>query len=407
MSDLLFEEKSKQNKSNNRSFKMTKKNKNSVELKNNKKKYIIISTILVILLSVIAAYIYTIPKASIIKDKFQFEYGEQVKLSVKDVLKADNEKIYKSAKIDLSSLVYETDKDYPNVGLYKVQISYKIRVKLHTNDLIINITDTVVPEFTKFQDSFEIFKGATKPEYLSHFEASDFSEVTISIDDSNVDYDKPGDYLILVKAIDIHNNETVKETTISIKANPVVNNSGSTCTSTVTEPYYAKGILIVNKKHPLPCGYAPGENGTAGQQIRALIAEMQAIGLNVSNSYSGYRSFSYQANLYKNYVSKDGVKIADTYSARPGFSEHQTGLAFDLKHGSGSLVASGSAEAVWVSENAHRYGFIVRYLKGKEHVTGYQYEPWHIRYIGDEATSVYNSGKTLEEYLDVEGGDYY
>ena len=375
-----------------------------------KKKYItIISIILVIITALVITglYIYTTPKANIIKNELQFEYGKQVNISIQDVLEASNEKVYDSAEIDLSNLKYETDKDYPNVGSYKVQISYSIRGKLYTNDLTINVIDTIVPEFTKFRESFEIVQGAAKPDYLSHFEASDLSEIKIIIDDSNVDYNKPGDYIIIVTVIDAYDNEATGEATIKIKPKPVVINNGSTCAVTNTQPYYFNGILLVNKKHPLPCGYAPGENAKAGQAIKALIAEMQALGFNVSNSYSGYRSFSNQSSIYNSYVNRDGRAKADTYSARPGYSEHQTGLAFDLRFGNGSLISAGSKEARWVAENAHRHGFIVRYLQGKEHITGYQYEPWHLRYIGDAATAIYNSGKTLEEYLNVEGGNYY
>lgn len=84
---------------------------------------------------------------------------------------------------------------------------------------------------------------------------------------------------------------------------------------------------------------------------------------------------------------------------------HQAGLAFDIRHGNGPLVTNGPA-AEWISANAHKYGFIVRYQSGKEHITGYSAEPWHLRYIGGQATAVHESGQTLEEYLGVPGGSY-
>ena len=84
---------------------------------------------------------------------------------------------------------------------------------------------------------------------------------------------------------------------------------------------------------------------------------------------------------------------------------HQAGLAFDIRHGNGTLVTNGPA-AEWISANAHKYGFIVRYQSGKEHITGYSAEPWHLRYIGGQATAVHESGQTLEEYLGVPGGSY-
>ena len=94
----------------------------------------------------------------------------------------------------------------------------------------------------------------------------------------------------------------------------------------------------------------------------------------------------------------DGKEVANTYSALPGHSEHQTGLAFDIGSVERSFVDT--SEAKWIEENAHLYGFIVRYPKGKSDITGYIYEPWHVRYLGiDIATDVKNSGLTLEEYL--------
>ena len=170
-------------------------------------------------------------------------------------------------------------------------------------------------------------------------------------------------------------------------------------------PNYVKGILVVNKKHGLSSSYAPGEDPTAGAQARKLIRDMQSQGYAVSSSYSGYRSYATQRGLYNNYVASYGQAQADTFSARPGYSEHQTGLAFDLIGSGGGLLTT-PRETNWVAKNAHKYGFIVRYQPGKEAITGYVAEPWHIRYVGSEATAIYQSGLTLEEYLGVSGGDY-
>lgn len=184
-----------------------------------------------------------------------------------------------------------------------------------------------------------------------------------------------------------------------------VSESGNTTLPTSGAITYINGILIVNKKHPLPPSYNPGENATAGSEARRLIAAMQSQGLDVSNGYSGFRSYAYQASLYQGYVNQDGQANADRYSARPGHSEHQTGLAFDLRHQSGQLI-SNTREADWLRAHSHEYGFIVRYLPGKESITGYMAEPWHLRYIGPQASAIAGSGLTLEEYLGVPGGGY-
>uniref|UniRef100_UPI0026EF6DE0 D-alanyl-D-alanine carboxypeptidase family protein n=1 Tax=Streptococcus merionis TaxID=400065 RepID=UPI0026EF6DE0 len=171
---------------------------------------------------------------------------------------------------------------------------------------------------------------------------------------------------------------------------------------------YVNGILIVNKKHPLPANYNPGEDPTAKKFFMLLVSDMRRQGYSISDYYSGFRSYETQESLYRSYVNSHGQQAADRFSARPGYSEHQSGLAFDLVNGQGQLLGeNGDSEAVnWLSQHAHEYGFIVRYLPGKEAITGYMAEPWHIRYVGDIAARIYQSGLTLEEYLSVSGGDY-
>lgn len=174
-----------------------------------------------------------------------------------------------------------------------------------------------------------------------------------------------------------------------------------------SEPTYIKGVLIANKKYPLPKDYAPGENVEARAAFELMAQEAKTLGFELV-AFSTYRSYEYQELLYNKYVERDGKENADRYSARPGYSEHQTGLAFDIgEKGREDLwltEAFGQSEAgKWLAENAHRYGFILRYPKGKEHITGYMYESWHFRYLGVElATKVKDSGLTLEEYLGID-----
>ena len=173
--------------------------------------------------------------------------------------------------------------------------------------------------------------------------------------------------------------------------------------------YFIQGkydeIVVANKKHPMAANYNPGENPTAKAAFLQLRNDMIAQGYNVGYAYSGFRSYDYQKVLYQNYVNKDGQAAADRYSARPGYSEHQTGLVFDLTDKAGNLLEDAAASN-WLKNNAHRYGFVVRYQPGKEASTGYMPEAWHIRYIGKEADEVYHSGLSLEEYYGFEGGDY-
>ena len=164
-------------------------------------------------------------------------------------------------------------------------------------------------------------------------------------------------------------------------------------------------IIVVNKHYPLSKDYNPGENPIAKAELVKLIAAMQAAGFPISDHYSGFRSYETQSSLYQDYVNKDGKEAADRYSARPGYSEHQTGLAFDVIGTNGDLVTEEKA-AQWLLDHVADYGFVVRYLKGKEKETGYMAEEWHLRYVGKEAKEIAASGLSLEEYFGFEGGNY-
>ena len=117
---------------------------------------------------------------------------------------------------------------------------------------------------------------------------------------------------------------------------------------------------------------------------------------------TAFRDQGFQKTLYDRYVNEDGIKAADTYSARPGYSEHQTGLAIDLKNMALSNVRLSDDNYNWLEENVHKYGFIIRFPKDKEFITGYQFENWHIRYVGhDHAKIIMDNKLTLEEYIDL------
>ncbi len=117
---------------------------------------------------------------------------------------------------------------------------------------------------------------------------------------------------------------------------------------------------------------------------------------------SAYRSYERQINVYNGWVEQDGVILADTYSARPGYSEHQTGYAFDIRDFPLTNDDFSKTKAfTWVSENAYKYGFILRFPLGKEYLTGYQYESWHYRYVGLEAAKyIHDNDITFEEYYE-------
>lgn len=178
--------------------------------------------------------------------------------------------------------------------------------------------------------------------------------------------------------------------------------------------YYVDNYLIVNKTYKLDKNFVPlnpyksvPSSGFASDPLdkdaynawNEMLSDSKAIGLNLW-AQSGYRSYSYQSDLYNNYVKRKGKAAADTSSARPGNSEHQTGLAFDL-----NTITTGfkdTKEGIWIANNCYLYGYILRYPEGSTSETGYIFEPWHIRYVGkDLAKKLYNSGSwiTMENYF--------
>lgn len=175
--------------------------------------------------------------------------------------------------------------------------------------------------------------------------------------------------------------------------------------------------MIVNKHYKIPDNYQP-ENlvpvddekygywnmirADVYEEFKKMSADAQKDNVTLFIA-SPYRSYNDQKILYNSYVANDGVKKADTYSARPGYSEHHTGLAMDLipEFGLELDTFENSDGFKWMQENGYKYGFILRYPKDKEYITGYMYEPWHYRYVGvDVATTIKNKNLTFEEYYE-------
>ncbi|WP_083402097.1 D-alanyl-D-alanine carboxypeptidase family protein [Bacillus sp. MUM 116] len=180
--------------------------------------------------------------------------------------------------------------------------------------------------------------------------------------------------------------------------------------------------VLVNKQNKLPDSYNPKDlvltkvdfigapanadkrkmRKEAAVALQKLFAGAKKDGVTLIG-VSAYRSHATQVALFNSYAKRDGYEKARTYSALPGTSEHETGLAIDVTGGNGRCAASdcfgGTNEAIWLEKHVAEYGFIIRYPKGKEAITGYQYEPWHIRYVGKKiATEIMSKGITLEEY---------
>lgn len=185
-------------------------------------------------------------------------------------------------------------------------------------------------------------------------------------------------------------------------------------THTKKTPFLNRDYILVNKYLYLDENYVP-------EQLESISTQYSRSGMKLVHSakdafenmakaalddgmkiiaMSSYRGYDYQVNLYNRYVTSDGVEAADTYSARPGFSEHQTGLCVDIYDGVVDYTNFEQSKSFhWMQENAHKYGFILRYPKDMEHITGYQYESWHYRYVGEKiATYIYKNNITFDEY---------
>ena len=166
------------------------------------------------------------------------------------------------------------------------------------------------------------------------------------------------------------------------------------------EGTYVDGILIVNKSYPLSADYDPGLQPVAKDAFQNLRNAAAQEGLDIYIG-SDYRDYAYQVKIYNNYCDLYGWEQADSFSARPGYSEHQTGLTIDCNTIDDAF--GDTPEAAWLAQHCADYGFIIRFPQGKENITGYQYEPWHIRYVGaDVAKEIQKYGLTLEEYLGVD-----
>ncbi|MFD0692531.1 D-alanyl-D-alanine carboxypeptidase family protein [Paenibacillus sp. GCM10027628] len=206
----------------------------------------------------------------------------------------------------------------------------------------------------------------------------------------------------------------------SVTPTPSANSGKNGAVQVVAKPESI--TVLVNKQNSLPPDYEPTDlvypdvpfvfsekiekremRKTAADALEKLFAGAEKDGIHLVG-VSAYRSYATQKSVFQRYVLKDGEEKAKTYSAVPGTSEHETGLAIDVTGSDGKCAAEdcfgGTKEAKWIEQHAAEYGFIVRYPKGKANITGYQYEPWHIRYVGtDLSKELTAKGLTMEEYF--------
>lgn len=297
---------------------------------------------------------------------------------------------------DISSLVtINNNVDTTKVGEYQVIYTLK---RMFVNKKItrtVIVKDSIAPVISLNGNNKVVLKVGEKYNELGvnaidNYDGNITNNVII---EGVVDINKVGSYQIIYKIVDSSGNASSVIRTVEVE-----DKYTGGYKNIVEGPTYINGILIVNKKYSLPSTFG-GTDSTALSALNKLQQSALSAGYNIP-LVSGYRSYQTQKSIYNSYVSRWGVEYTDTVSARPGHSEHQTGLAFDV--GELSSNYGETKPGIWLRENCYKYGFIIRYLKGKESITGYSYEPWHIRYVGVEvATEIMKRNITLEEYLGV------
>lgn len=268
----------------------------------------------------------------------------------------------------------------------KNKLIFIIILLLITTSIIYNLKEqpTTKPIFfetrkkiDKYKD-ISFYKNENKPRYTSYQEKNKSLKIKDIITQVNIGLDTP--YYTNPKVSEKLNNELILiNKYIFLPNNYIPNNL-----ELINEKYSLPGMKLVN--------YAKDAFEKMSEAARKENLNIIAM--------STYRSYNYQEKLYTKYVNEDGKEKADTYSARPGHSEHQTGLAVDVYNQKVSYTEFESTEEFkWLEKNAHKYGFILRYPKGKSKITGYVYEAWHYRYIGPEtATKIKKQNITYDEY---------
>lgn len=351
------------------------------------------------------------------KKEEKFEYNDSISIkigddipSLDDYLKSDDLSKIEDKTINWKDINIDDGKVYYH-GIYRGTFKYKDESKI----VYLTVIDDIAPTIEGVKD-FNIYVG-DNIDMLKNIKVTDNSKDNIDLNiKGEYNFNKEGIYNLSYEAVDRSENKTTKEFKLVVnkkqEPKPQVNNDlkteslGTTSKGYKIEKingiYYVNGILIANKTYSLPSSYNPGAlTTTFNTAFNKMANDALKDGVNL-RVISGFRSYNTQVSLYNNYVARDGKAAADTYSARAGHSEHQTGLAADINSLEQSFI--NTKEGKWLNDNCANYGFIVRYPKGKESITGYMYEPWHIRYVGESvAKDLYNNGNwiTLEEYLGI------
>lgn len=383
-------------------------------------KIIIITLVIILIVTIFGIYLNS--------KKLILEYRDNLEVLLnQEVYNLDNIKEIKNGKILTEKKQIDTTEISKKEITIKVENFFK---KIKEYKYTVTIVDKESPVIT-FKKDLETEQGK-EINLLEDVKVEDNSKEEIKVTiEGEYDINKPSDYKLYYIAEDSSGNKTKKEFILHVKEKKIEepitppkknnpntnsnntnsnNNQSSDKTFTTKKGFkgvikngitYIDGYMIVNKTYSLPSTYETTLTKETIDSFNKMKSAATLEGLNIYIS-SGFRSYNTQKRLYNNYVKRDGVEAADTYSARAGHSEHQSGLAFDVNTINDTFA--NTPEAKWLANNCYKYGFILRYPQGKSNETGYKYESWHFRYVGTElAEKLYNNGNwiTMEDYFGI------
>ncbi len=385
--------------------------------KDNKKNRILFLSCFIILWIMVGIYIFN---HQTIKDKLK-EKGYPINeiLEIKSILQEKNLKLLLKYNYHQNIIHIIKEEDFKEENLQKY-LDFFFQYKTADNYDIIYLVNHGEENISYNKDIHEIlhtkdFKDSNFERYLAFYQEYELNgdyvvmAVNQDLDKEDIPVDDTvllflGKKYSLTRNLERYKNyyKTHKELEVEEIIARVNSNLDKTFYKDVLQTDLEKdNLLIVNKFYYLEEDFIPdnlvsidskyGRGEIKEEAYQAFLELYEEASKEDLHPYisSPYRSYNRQNQLYTNYSNKDGINKADTYSARPGYSEHQTGLAMDLGTSNNTNINDfeNSKEFEWMQKNAHKYGFILRYPKGKEYITGYMYEPWHYRYVGVEAAT--------------------
>lgn len=377
-----------------------------------KKKTIIIILISLIIIILIASLLYLYTS----KDKLKLKSIGYNNIETKEILKLNQNEINKILKYNYNeNIIYIIKSDNYNSKNLDLYLKYINKNKDINYLKIFNLINHKDTDLNKIDEYIELLKKYDNINGIISY-INNYKDYEINLDNTILSFISEKYFIIdnLYRYLNYYeNNKNLSYKEIITRIN-----------SNLDYPFYeyssqadlSKGMYtLVNKYYYLESNYIPEELETVSYEYAinntklnkvalenfikmADVAKKENLTLKITTAY---RDYNFQSILYNNYVNSDGKELADTYSARPGYSEHQLGYSFDLTNSNYSDFDEFeyTDEYTWLQNNAHKYGFILRYPKEKEYITGYQFESWHYRYVGiDIAKYIYENNITYEEY---------